>query len=185
MRENEVNDRYLVAYLETVETHPTDKWRQFLKVKLPDYMIPQAFIALDKLPLTPEGKIDRQALPAPDLQPGGRMLTRPRTPLEEVLVILWSDVLLLAEVGIHDNFFELGGHSLLATLLIGRIRDFFQIDLPLRHLFEAPTVAGLTDAMHTTFPNNHLEQTAELLLNVMNLSEEETETLLATVRSDK
>jgi len=147
-------------------------------------MIPQAFIALDKLPLTPAGKIDRQALPTPDLQPG-RTLTRPRTALEEVLAILWSDVLHLAEVGIHDNFFALGGHSLLATLLIGRIRDFFQIYLPLRLLFEAPTVASLTAAMHNAFPNNCLEQAAELLLSVMNLSEAETGTLLATVRSDK
>jgi hypothetical protein len=120
-------------------------------------------------------------LPAPDLQPDGRNITNPRTSLEKVLAILWGDVLHLTVVGIHYNFFELGGHSLLATLLIGRIREFFQIDLPLRRLFEAPTVADFTAALHTAFPNTQLEQTAELLLNVMNLSEEETKTLLATV----
>ena len=185
IQEHEGSSRYLVAYIEASQEHTADQWRQYLKTKLPDYMIPQTFVSLGSLPLTPAGKIDRQALPAPELQRVSRSLTKPRTALEEVLTILWGDVLHQPEVGIHDNFFELGGHSLMATLLVGRIRDFFQIDLPLRRLFESPTVADLAAVMLTTSNSNRLEQTAQLLLSVINLSEEETESLLATVHPDE
>jgi acyl carrier protein len=108
-------------------------------------MVPSAFVVLDSLPLTPNGKLDRKALPAPDqTRPElEKTFVAPRTPVEETLASIWSDVLQFDHVGIHDNFFELGGHSLLATQLISRIRDAFKIDLPLRSLFEAPTIYGL------------------------------------------
>ncbi len=118
--------------------------RDYLKGRLPEYMIPGAFVMLDSFPLTPMGKVDRAALPAPQL---GRRLDEiqdlPRNPVEELLAEIWCRVLKLDAVGIYDNFFELGGHSLLATQIVSRVRSTFQVQLPLRTIFEAPTVAEL------------------------------------------
>jgi surfactin family lipopeptide synthetase A len=119
--------------------------RAHLKKKLPDYMVPSAFVFLDSLPLTPNGKLDRKRLPAPDnSRPEIEdAFAAPRTPIEEILANIWAEVLKLDQVGIHDNFFELGGHSLLATQVVSRIRSNFAVDLPLRNIFEAPTIAAL------------------------------------------
>jgi acyl carrier protein len=119
--------------------------KNFLKEKLPDYMIPFAFVVLNSLPLTPNGKVDRKALPVPELGRAdmGEPFIAPRTPVEEMLAGIWGDVLGLKEIGIHDNFFELGGHSLLATQVMSRMRKAFQVELSLRSLFEMPTIAGL------------------------------------------
>ena len=108
-------------------------------------MIPAAFVALEALPLTPSGKLDRRALPAPHLTRPEleQRFVAPRTPVEEVLAALWGEVLGVAQVGIHDNFFALGGHSLLATQVISQVRATLQVQLPLRSLFESPTVAAL------------------------------------------
>ena len=112
-------------------------------------MLPSAFVFLDALPLTPNGKVDRGALPAPDhVRPElERDFVAPRTPVEVKLAEIWADVLRLEQVGIHDNFFELGGHSLLATQVISGVRDAFQVEIPLRRLFEWPTVAGLAEQL--------------------------------------
>ncbi len=146
-REDSPGDKRLVAYVvpNPGEIPTTSELRQFLKEKLPDYMVPSAFVSLDALPLTSNGKLDRRALPAADWTGRDREETfvAPRTPVEEVLAGIWSQVLGLERVGIHDNFFELGGHSLLATQIISRIRDTFQVELSLRCLFEAPTVVSL------------------------------------------
>jgi acyl carrier protein len=119
--------------------------RAFLQVQLPEYMVPAAFVLLDALPLTPNGKLDRRALPPPDQRAFGPQATfmAPRTPIEAVLVQIWADVLRRKQISLQDNFFALGGHSLVATQLMARVREAFQVDLPLRSLFEAPTVAGL------------------------------------------
>ncbi len=119
--------------------------RDYLKGTMPEYMLPSDYILLDAMPLTPNGKLDRKALPAPD---SGRpdlevAYVPPRTPVEVVMARLWAEVLGVERVGIHDNFFELGGHSLLATQIISRLRRVFDLELPLRSLFEAPTVAFL------------------------------------------
>jgi SAM-dependent methyltransferase/acyl carrier protein len=115
--------------------------RNALAEQLPDYMMPASFVVLDEWPLTPGGKIDLHALPKPDsgkLQ--GCTLVAPRTPVEQTLASIWSELLGLARVGIHDNFFESGGHSLLATQLISRVREKFQVEVALRQLFERPTI---------------------------------------------
>ena len=108
-------------------------------------MVPSAFVFLDALPLTPNGKVDRGALPASDLNKPDleEAFVAPRTPTELEMANIWMQVLNVDAVGIHDDFFDLGGHSLLATQVMSRVREAFHIELPLRSLFEHPTVAGL------------------------------------------
>ncbi len=119
--------------------------RSFLKEKLPDYMVPSAFVTLDALPVTPNGKIDRRALPAPELQPAASEsgFTAPRDTLEIELQSIWEKVLGVRPIGVTDNFFDLGGHSLLAVRLFAQIKERFNRDLPLATLFQAPTVEQL------------------------------------------
>ncbi len=141
------DNRRLVAYVVPVSAarlFDIDVLRTALRSILPDYMVPSVFIELSALPMTPNGKIDRQRLPAPErsmrLAPAR---TAPGGPIEAILLELFRDVLGMADVGVRDSFFDRGGHSLLATQLVSRIRDVLDIELPLRVLFEDPTVAGL------------------------------------------
>jgi amino acid adenylation domain-containing protein/non-ribosomal peptide synthase protein (TIGR01720 family) len=142
---DDVGSPRLAAYLvpQQLPAPSSIELRAFLKRTLPDYMVPAAFVVLDALPLTPNGKVDRRALPAPEWLPTRGAYSAPRTPVEEILADTWSQVLHVKRVGIHDDFFELGGHSLLATQVVSRVREAFHVDLPLRSLFEAPTVAEL------------------------------------------
>ena len=123
--------------------------REFLQEKLPDYMVPSAFVLLDELPLSPSGKVDRRALPAPDKSRPvlDVELVPPRTPTEEILAGLWAELLTLNEIGVLDNFFMLGGDSIQATQLISRVRDTFGVELSLHRLFESPTVAELAETL--------------------------------------
>ncbi|MBV9773327.1 MAG: amino acid adenylation domain-containing protein, partial [Gemmatimonadetes bacterium] len=144
VREDVPGDPRLVAYLTAEGEAPAPaELRAHLKVHLPDYMVPGAFVALDALPLTPNGKVDRKALPAPSADAGVDSFTAPRTPSEEILAGIWAAILGVEQVGVHESFFALGGHSLLATRVISRIREAFGVELPLRALFETPTVAEL------------------------------------------
>jgi len=144
MREDQPGHKRLVAY---VTTHPrqdlsADHLHSFLKQRLPEYMIPSAFEMLEALPLTQIGKLDRRALPVPRNELNGRQES-PRTPIEEILAGIWSQVLRVDEVGVYDNFFRLGGHSILATQAISRMRKAFRVEIPLKILFESPTIAEL------------------------------------------
>ncbi|WP_416212830.1 amino acid adenylation domain-containing protein, partial [Nostoc sp. LEGE 12450] len=146
-REDTPGDKRLVSYIvpQAEQTPTVSVLRQFLKEKLPEYMVPSAIVILESLPLTPNGKIDRRALPAPE--PSSELSEKyvaPRTPIEEILSLIWQQVLKVELVGRHDNFFELGGHSLLATQLISRVRSSLKVELPLRSLFVAPTIAQLS-----------------------------------------
>jgi amino acid adenylation domain-containing protein len=146
LRSDIPEDQRLVAYIipEPDKIPPTaTELRQGLQAHLPEYMLPAAYLLLDRLPLTPNGKLDRRALPAPEwtAQPEAGYVA-PRSPVEEQLASLWARVLGVEQVGVHDNFFALGGHSLLATQLLAHIHNTFQVRLPLRSLFEAPTVAA-------------------------------------------
>ncbi|MEG4248120.1 amino acid adenylation domain-containing protein [Microcoleus sp. Pol10D4] len=162
VREDNPGDKRLVAYIvansqlpgghgDTDPTHSEfiNHLRVFLKQKLPQYMMPSAFVLLEAMPLTPNGKIDRRSLKAPDTNTAEfeSNFTCPRTPDEQLIAEIWAEVLGLERVGIHDNFFELGGHSLLATQAISRLREAFQVEVPLRSLFESPTVATVTESL--------------------------------------
>ena len=117
----------------------------YLREQIPDYMVPASWVELPQLPLTSSGKLDRRALPAPDqTRPElDTAYTPPRTGLEEQLSAIWCEVLGLERVGSHDDFFALGGHSLLATRVMARVSAVLQVELPLRRLFELPTIAQL------------------------------------------
>ncbi|QLE39947.1 amino acid adenylation domain-containing protein [Nostoc sp. C052] len=149
LREDSPGGKSLVAYVvpNSQQILTTSELRQFLSNHLPHYMMPQAFVILESLPLTPNGKIDRRALPTPDLHSEQKDYVAPRTLSEEMVAQIWAQVLKLEQVGIYDNFFELGGHSLLATQVISRLQEALQISLPLRSLFESPTVAQLSEVI--------------------------------------
>ncbi|MFE0458753.1 amino acid adenylation domain-containing protein [Kitasatospora sp. NPDC058965] len=146
VREDRVGDKRLVAYVIPVGPADTEQLRRELSRTLPDYMVPSAIIPLSGFPMTPNGKLDRAALPAPDY--GTRTASRrPRDRREEVLCTLFAEVLGLPEVAVDDNFFDLGGHSLLAFRLLARIQQEFGVEFPLRRLFAAPTAAAVAESM--------------------------------------
>ena len=147
LREDRPNDKRLVAYcVSTSETKPTaSDLRNYLRERLPVYMVPTAFVDVAAIPLTVAGKVDRRALPVPN---SDSLVTQtdyvaPRNVIEQLLMEIWCEVLDLDISGIHDDFFELGGHSLLATQIVSRVEDRLQMAVPLRKVFECPTIAEL------------------------------------------
>jgi amino acid adenylation domain-containing protein len=145
-REDQPGDKRLVAYL-VADDDPgpsVGELRSYLKAKLPEYMVPTAFVRLDMLPLTPNGKVDRRALAAPDIsEEQDKVFVAPRTALEKMVADLWAEVLVVERVGVLDDFFELGGHSLIGTQLMSRVRALFEIELPMSTLFDASNVAAM------------------------------------------
>jgi acyl carrier protein len=146
-------EKQLVAYVVASEAGKLEvsELRRRLKEQLPDYMIPAAFVLLDELPLTANGKLNRRALPAhdstrPQLE---NVFIAPRTPVEAELSAIWCELLHLDQVSISDNFFELGGHSLLLTQFVSRVRQAYQVELPLRMLFDAPNIEDITMVLAT------------------------------------
>ena len=148
VREDVPGDKRLTAYLvENSEELDLAVIRGFVKEKLPDYMLPASYVVLERMPTLPNGKVDRKSLPAPskDAQGIKGESDPPRTAVEKVLAEIWAGVLQLEKIGIYDNFFEAGGHSLLAVKMMSRVRTILEMELPLRTLFEAPTIAELGD----------------------------------------
>ena len=144
-RDDERGNKRLIGYVVGSEELTAAKLKQYIREKLPEYMVPEAIVVMEELPLTPNGKIDRRALPEPGMRQTGINEVRalPRTPTEELLCGIWQSVLGIDAIGIHDNFFDLGGHSLMAVTVIGRIRKTFQIEIAVSRLFEHPTVSVL------------------------------------------
>ncbi|MBA3711242.1 MAG: amino acid adenylation domain-containing protein [Pyrinomonadaceae bacterium] len=171
-------DKRLVAYLVTQEevAPSASELRRYLKEKLPDYMLPAAFMVLSEMPLTPNGKVDRRALPAPgearpEMEAG---YVAPRNAVEDVVAGIWGEVLRVERVGVDDNFFELGGHSLLATQVISRVREAMRVEVPLRTLFEAPTVAELSQRLVAIEARpGQTEKIAKVLQRIKGMSPED------------
>jgi amino acid adenylation domain-containing protein len=147
VRSDSVDYKHLVAYVvpQTEQTLAIAKLRNFLESKLPNYMIPAAFVTLEALPLTPNGKVDRKALPTPDTaRPELEAIYQPpQTEVEKTIAYIWREVLNVEDVGIHDNFFELGGHSLLLVQLHSKLQKIFQRDFSLVEMFQYPTISHL------------------------------------------
>ncbi|NJM65772.1 MAG: amino acid adenylation domain-containing protein [Acaryochloris sp. RU_4_1] len=186
MREDSPGDQRLVAYVcskPDADPNLTDILRQTLRETLPDYMVPSAFVLLSALPRTPNGKIDRQALPALDQEQSlARTFAPPRTPTEEQLAGIWAEVLNIKQVGIHDNFFDLGGHSLLATQLASRCRDTFHVEILLRQFFAAPTIADLAILIAQQLADASDETLlAQTLAEIQQLSDAEAQAVLANL----
>jgi amino acid adenylation domain-containing protein len=155
VQDNTPCKKRLVAYvvLNPEQSISTDELRLFLKYKLPDYMIPSTILVLNSLPLTPNGRVDLRALPTPveGTQEHSVTFMAPRTPVEQQVANIWTQVLQMEKVGIYDNFFELGGNSLHAIQVIYRLHQAFQVELPLSSLFEEPTVSGLAEHIETVY----------------------------------
>jgi amino acid adenylation domain-containing protein/thioester reductase-like protein len=151
LREDVPGAKRLVAYVvaERGAATAAPELRRFVQERLPEYMVPSVFLVEAALPLSPNGKIDRKALPAPDpsRQDLAEAYVAPRTPVESDIASLWCQILGVDRVGVNDDFFELGGHSLLVAELFARLRDRYPVEVPVRVLFETPTVAGLADAI--------------------------------------
>ena len=146
--DDEEGNKYLCAYVVLKAELESVPWRDFLRKSLPEFMVPSSLIVLDSLPRTISGKVDRRSLPKPD-QSQSQTYVPPRTPVEAELALIWMQVLNLERLGVNDNFFELGGHSLLATRLVSRVGRAFNVEIPLRILFESPTVATQAESIET------------------------------------
>lgn len=198
VREDTPGDQRLVAYYvsENGAAISGTDLRRYLKQQLPEYMIPSIFVSLESMPLTPSGKVDRKALPRPEIsrEKLAGAYVAPRNETEEKLAQIAARLLNLEKVGVEDNFFELGGHSLLATRFISQIREAFQVELPLRDLFEAPTVAGLAERIKQGEQSEEEEIIAvqrgdqsldDLLSQLDGLSDEEAKALLNEAENEK
>jgi len=178
------SDARLVGYVVARGVAPAvTELKAALAARLPEHMVPAAWVFLDALPLSPAGKTDRRALPAPAAPPTAPDAAPPQGPLEELIAVLWSELLGGVKVGRDDNFFMLGGHSLLATQLVSRFREQLQIELPLLRFFEDPTPAGCARALVALEPAaGHAERYARARLRMRALSSEEKARMLATTK---
>jgi amino acid adenylation domain len=179
-REDEPGDKRLVAYLVLKEgrAETPQGLRRLLKQMLPAYLVPSSFMILESLPLSPHGKVDRRALQAPSkdhVEPGDSYVS-PCTPIEEDVASIFRDVLRVENVGIYDDFFDLGGHSLLVTQVISRVNSAFQIEMPIRVLFDTPTVSGLVAAIVESQAGQFEDEAlSQMLADLEELAEDEVD----------
>ncbi|MCU0286404.1 MAG: amino acid adenylation domain-containing protein, partial [Acidobacteria bacterium] len=141
---NTMKDKNLTAYVISTDKLLEIELREYLQQKLPDYMIPSHFVQLEKIPLTPNGKLDRKALPKPELKVSESYIA-PKDEIEKKMAVIWSEVLDQTVIGVDDNFFHLGGHSLKATILVSKIHKVFQVNVPLAEIFKTPTIRNLSN----------------------------------------
>jgi hypothetical protein len=177
IRDDEGGEKRLLAYVvpHTGQTLSSNELHTFLKDRLPEYMVPAAFVKLERMPLTSNGKIDRPALPEAEiaLAEAEGTYVAPRTPLEDEVIAAWKEVLGLERIGVHDNFFQIGGHSLLATRVIILLRSKLGLNFSLRLLFENPTVEGMASALiETLLEHGDETELADLVSEVEALSDE-------------
>jgi acyl-coenzyme A synthetase/AMP-(fatty) acid ligase len=181
LRAGPAGDPLLVAYVVADGGGAdADALREHLKRSLPEYMVPAAFVPLEALPLSPNGKLDRRALPDPDFAANARAYVAPRTPVERVVAGIWAELLKAERVGVEDDFFALGGHSLLAVQAAARAREAFGVEIPLGYVFSRPTVAGLSAALATDpATGSRVEQVAALLEMLSGVSEDDARAMLS------
>ncbi|ACK73920.1 amino acid adenylation domain protein (plasmid) [Gloeothece citriformis PCC 7424] len=174
---NSLGEKSLVAYIMAKNSQLTPQTvRDFLREKLPDYMIPNAFVFLDAFPLNPNGKINRRNLPDPDTQQRQTWVefVEPRTEIEQQIAAIWLKILGLNQVGIYDNFFELGGHSLLVTQVISRLKETFEIEFSFRYFFDNPTITQLAEqVIIQQLEQSEVDELEQILEEIDQLSEEE------------
>jgi len=186
-REDRPGDRRLVAYVvaENKSNNSTldgATLRDRIRNRLPEYMVPSLIVMLDRLPLTSNGKIDRDALPNPEAHALQNMIAEPRNPVEQVLAGIWGELLGYETVDIYQDFFSLGGHSLLATQAISYVRETFQVEVPLLAMFQAPSVAAFAELiLKDAETRTQIENVAHLMVSLSDLSDEELEERLRNV----
>ncbi|HLP58744.1 MAG TPA: amino acid adenylation domain-containing protein, partial [Candidatus Deferrimicrobium sp.] len=159
IREEMGDDKYICAYFVSERKYETSELRDYLSKDLPEYMIPSYFVPIDKIPLTPNGKVDRKALPEPGVV-SGKSYIAPRDIVEEKLAAIWGEVLLginssQAPVGIDDNFFQMGGHSLKAVIMLSKVHRELNVNVPLAEIFRTPTIKGLAEYVRKSAPDRH------------------------------
>jgi len=182
VREDSAGDKQLVAYVAAdIPVPAVSNLRAYVKTKLPDYMVPSAFVVLERLPLTRNGKVDRNALPPParDTERLDHAFFGPRNAVEKVIADVWSEVLGISQIGRHDNFFDLGGHSLKAVQIVSRLRKVFQSEIPLHFLFEFPTIATLATEISGSEDKLTTHSIDVLLSEIESMSDDETQGLAA------
>ncbi|HYD80083.1 MAG TPA: amino acid adenylation domain-containing protein, partial [Paucimonas sp.] len=196
-REDIPGDKRLVAYVVPQESAiPAEEaippLRAALLQSLPDFMVPAHFVFLDKLPLSPNGKVERKLLPAPGMTRSEVGYVAPRNPVEQTLAEIWAEVLSLDRVGVLDNFFNLGGHSMLAMQMISKVRAAYDTDLPIRSLFESPTVATLAAQLEQILAQRTQQQAerkaaleAQVQMSIDSMSEEEIIAMLMAKKREK
>jgi len=177
------DDRRLVAYViptaDDAAAVDGSRVREQLRERLPEYMLPSHVVALDSFPLTLNGKVDRKALPGPLADAPATRFIPPRSALESVVAAIWCDVLGVERISVTDNFFDLGGHSLLSTRILVRLRDVFQLEVPLARMFREPTVAGVATGLLEIAPERGaVERTAEIMLELSQLDDDEIDEAL-------
>jgi amino acid adenylation domain-containing protein len=185
-REDTPGDQRLVAYVLANSESPSldTELREFVRDNLPAYMVPAAFVRLDRWPLTPHGKIDRKALPPPAQSATAvHQVLAPRNGVESAIALLWTDVLRVTAIGVNQNFFDLGGHSLLAAQLVARILDVFQVDVPMRALFRSPTVAELSEVVQRLGAERRVDVSgiAAIYLRVNAMSDEDARRQMSAI----
>jgi acyl carrier protein len=178
----------LLAYIrfKDGQTATVNELREALETKLPDYMIPSAFVSLEAFPLTPNGKVDRKRLPQPEAERPQlkQQYTAPRSAIEQTLARIWQEALGVERVGVHDNFFELGGHSLTTVQITFRIRREFNVEFPLQTLLRVPTIEGLAKEIEAeTLEQADAEKLAMMFSEIEKLSDEEVQLLLQGAES--
>jgi acyl carrier protein len=183
--EDESGGKRLLGYVVGEDGASAAELKRHLRERLPEYMIPEAILLLKEMPITANGKIDRKRLPS--AQDAGRQLEQEyvaaRTPVEEIIVGIFEEALKVDQVGIHDNFFELGGHSLLATRVVSRLSDTFEVEIGVRIIFEATTVAKLAEALIAQEPKpGQTEKIALILKKLSGLTDAEASAELAARR---
>jgi hypothetical protein len=184
VRADHPGEKRLVAYVTLNHEVSAKELRDFLRQRLPDFMLPSMYVTLAALPLTPNGKVDRKALVPPEGagQVAAEVYVAPRTATESVIAGIWSTLLRVNAVGIHDNFFAIGGHSLLLVQFAARVRDVFQFSLTLKQIFDHPTVAGVAEELARASEDRaKLDEAAAVYLSVATLSDDEVKEALTRI----